>query len=414
MWVQRLKLRFQNIKIRVNMFEALTEKHLLIIDDEIDITKSLFRQFRRKYKVHTATNGNEALQIMEEQPIQVVLSDQRMPGMTGVDFFSRIKDKYPEALKMILTGYSDIEAVVGAINEGQVFRYLTKPWRPEELDAAVKEAFEKYELITNNKRLLKHLEEANVHLEEKVKERTQELEFANDRLVHLNKEKNKYIGIVAHDLRNPIGNAYNFSDLLVSDYHSYTHDEHMEFLERINNSCSYSLKLIEEFLDASKIESGILDLDFKEWNYIAIIEECIAQNQMFAKKKSQHIIFEPSDNNITIQCDKDRIEQVINNLLSNAIKYSPEGKNIWIKLKPEEFQIHTVVKDEGKGISENEIDSLFKDFLTTSTKSTAGEKSTGLGLAIVKKIVESHKGAISVKSAIGIGSEFSFVIPIQG
>ncbi len=98
--------------------------------------------------MHTAINVNEAIQVMENENIQVVVSDQRMPGLTGVDFFRKIKDRYPDALKLILTGYSDIEAVIGAINEGQVFRYITKPWNPVELEITIKEAFEKYELIT--------------------------------------------------------------------------------------------------------------------------------------------------------------------------------------------------------------------------------------------------------------------------
>ncbi|WP_297087220.1 hybrid sensor histidine kinase/response regulator [uncultured Draconibacterium sp.] len=389
------------------------QQHLLVIDDEVEITKSIFRQFRRKYKVHTATNGNDAIKIMEEQPIQVVLSDQRMPGMTGVDFFNRIKNKYPDALKLILTGYSDIEAVVGAINEGQVFRYLTKPWSPVELDLAIKEAFEKHELITNNKKLLVKLKEANAHLEEKVKERTHELESANNRLKHLNIEKNKYVGIVAHDLRNPIGNAYNFSELLVSDFNGYPEKEKMEFLKIINDRCAYSLKLIEDFLDTSKIESGILDLDFKEWDFYQIVSNCIAQNQMFAKKKSQLIIFEKAGEQTKVLCDKDKIEQVINNLLSNAIKYSHDGKTIWIKVNTEDSQLVTRVIDEGKGIAEEELNFLFKDFQTTSTKSTAGEKSTGLGLAIVKKIIDSHKGKISARSTLGSGSEFSFSLPVS-
>lgn len=98
-----------------------------------------------------------------------MLSDQRMPNMTGVDFFNKIKDKYPDALRLLLTGYSDIEAVVGAINEGQVFRYLTKPWNPVELNLAIEEAFDKYELITKNRLLLKKLKEANQTLEKKSK-----------------------------------------------------------------------------------------------------------------------------------------------------------------------------------------------------------------------------------------------------
>ena len=113
------------------MREKDTYNHnLLVIDDEVEITKSLFRQFRRKYNVYVANSAEDALPILEEVDIQVLLSDQRMPGMTGITFFSSIKDKYPDALKMILTGYSDIDAVIDAINKGQVFRYLTKPWNP--------------------------------------------------------------------------------------------------------------------------------------------------------------------------------------------------------------------------------------------------------------------------------------------
>lgn len=395
------------------MMEDSVEKHLLVIDDEVDITKSLFRQFRRKYKVYTATNGDDALKIMNEYPIQVILSDQRMPGMTGVDFFGKIKDKYPEVLKMILTGYSDIDAVVNAINVGQVFRYLTKPWNPLELELAVKEAFEKHELLTNNKKLLVELKNANTHLEEKIKERTHELESANDRLKLLNIEKNRYIGIVAHDLRNPIGNAYNFSYLLISDFHGFSEEERMEFLGIINERCGYSLNLIEDFLDASKIEAGILDLDFKHWDYNQIVEGCIAQNQMFARQKKQHMIFEPTEKDIRLLCDKDKMEQVINNLLGNAIKYSSVSKTIWITTQPEGSNLVTTIKDEGRGIAENEISSIFNAFQTTSTTSTAGEKSTGLGLAIVKKIIESHNGTISVKSELEVGSEFSFVLPIS-
>ncbi|NPD45885.1 response regulator [Lentimicrobium sp. S6] len=202
------------------------EHNLLVIDDEVEITKSLFRQFRRQYKVFIANSAEEALPILEKEDIQVVLSDQRMPGMSGITFFSAIKDKYPNALKLILTGYSDIEVVIEAINEGQVFRYLTKPWNPVELNLAIEQAFERHELISNNKVLLQKLKEANSTLEKKVLERTLDLEKANEDLTKLNIEKNKYVGIVAHDLRNPIGNALSFAKLLISDYTDFSQSQH--------------------------------------------------------------------------------------------------------------------------------------------------------------------------------------------
>jgi signal transduction histidine kinase len=395
------------------MVNNIIEKYLLVIDDEVDITKSLYRQLRRKYKVLTATSGSDALKIMETNPVQVILSDQRMPEMTGVDFFSKIKDQYPDALKLILTGYSDIEAVVDAINEGQVFRYLTKPWNPVELELALKEAFEKHELIIYNKKLLNQLQEANANLEEKVKQRTNELELVNERLKTLNKEKNKYIGIVTHELRNPIGNIYNISELLISGFETYAVDKQLEFLELIYERSLYSLKLINSFLDSSKIESGILDLSFKEYDYLQIVENCIKQNEEFACNKSQNIEFEYSPDSVPILCDKDKIEQVLNNLISNAIKYSEQHKTIWVKVAKDSLGIVTSVIDEGKGIAEDELKNVFNAYQTTSTTSTANEKSTGLGLAIAKKIVESHSGTITASSEIGKGSMFQFELPVN-
>jgi len=336
-----------------------------------------------------------------------------MPGMSGIDFFSAIKDKYPDALKLILTGYSDIEAVIGAINEGQVFRYLTKPWNPVELNLVIEEAFEKYELITNNRVLMLKLKEANLTLEKKVEERTKELESANVKLTNLNIEKNKYVGIVAHDLRNPIGNALSFADLLINDYADFSQTEHLDFLKIINERCSYALHLIEGFLDTSKIESGTLDVDFREYNYCEFVQSSIAQNAIFARKKSQEIVFNCECPETMIIFDKNKIEQVLNNLLSNAIKFSHPNKKIWINIQLKSDSVITRVKDEGQGIPKSELDSLFAVYETFSVKSTNNEKSTGLGLAIVKKIVEVHHGTIAVESTTGVGSEFMFTLPLK-
>ena len=391
--------------------ESENKYNLLVIDDEVEITKTLFRQFRRKYNVYVANSAESALPIMEEKNIQVILSDQRMPGMTGVDFFSKIKEKYPDALKLLITGYSDIEAVIGAINEGQVFRYLTKPWKPEELDSVIKEAFDKYELITNNRLLVKKLKEAKLSLEKKVRKRTQELEKANAKLKQLNIEKNKYIGMVAHDLRSPVGSALSFSELLIENYTDFSQNEHIKFLKTINERCSFALNLIEDFLDASKIESGILDLDFTENDYCELVQSCISQNSIYAQKKSQQIIYHCEQKKIKLSLDRNKIEEVINNLLSNAIKYSHKNKKIWVSIRIENNNLITEVKDEGQGIPENELDTVFVAYKTTSVKPTNNEKSIGLGLTIAKKIIEAHKGEIFVKSKLGKGSTFTFSIP---
>jgi signal transduction histidine kinase len=348
---------------------------------------------------------------MEKENIQVVLSDQRMPGMSGVDFFSRIKTKHPDALKLILTGYSDIEAVIGAINEGQVFRYVTKPWNPEELETIIKEAFEKYELITKNRRLMHSLEVANETLELKVKERTRELEKANEKLSELNEEKNRYIGMVAHDLRNPIGVAESFSNLLIEDIDEIAKDKLVEYLEIINNRCSFSLNLIHDFLDVSKIEAGIFDLKLTEQEYVSFVRESIIQDEILANNKSQKIKIKATVEIIKLRFDKNKIQQVLSNLISNAVKYSSPGTTIVIDISENTTGVITKVIDQGQGIPLEELPTVFHPFQTTSVKTTANEKSTGLGLAIVKKIIEAHGGAIDVESEVGKGSTFYFTLP---
>lgn len=386
---------------------------LLIIDDEIEITKSLTRQFRRKYKVFSATNARDGMDIMEKEHIQVILSDQRMPDMTGVDFFGVIKDKYPDALKLLLTGYADIEAVIGAINEGQVFRYVTKPWNPEELELIVREAFEKYELITNNRQLMVKLRETNQTLEDKVKERTSELEKLNQRLMDMNQEKNRYIGMVAHDLRNPIGTAEAFSELILENYQVLPNDEKIEYLDIIRKSCSFSLDLIRDFLDISKIEAGVFDLRLEKIDYVQFLNENVSLNNLLASGKNQQLELQCNLPELQLSFDRNKISQVLNNLIGNAIKYSFPNTKITVAISVENEEVVTKIIDQGQGIPNEELEKIFNPYQTSSVKSTAGEKSTGLGLAIVKKIIESHRGAISVESEVGKGSVFTFRLPLN-
>ena len=359
--------------------------NLLIVDDEISVTKSLFRQFRRKYNVFTANSVREAIKIMEKENIQVILSDQRMPELTGLDFFSMIKEHYPDALKLIITGYSDIEAVIGAINEGQVFRYISKPWNPDELNSIIKEAFEKYELITKNRRLANSLQEANAKLEQKVRVRTKQLEEKNIELSRLNEEKNKYIGIVAHDLRNPIGAAQSFSELLLGHYDAYPKQDKIKFIEIINDRCEYALRLIADFLDASKIEAGIFDMKIEKNDYLGFVEKNSMQNNLLAINKSQKILITTLLNSLSFSFDKDKMEQVFNNLLTNAIKYSPPGKNIVVDIAVEKGYVVTKIIDHGQGIPDDELATIFDAYKTTSNKPTANEKSVGLGFGHCKK-----------------------------
>lgn len=178
---------------------ALKYKHtILIVDDEGSITKALNRIFRKEgYKILTASNGLEGIELLKknESPVSLIISDQRMPGMTGSEFLEKSKDIFPDAMRFLLTGYSDMDAIIDAVNRGEIHRYLTKPWDDNDLLLQVRQSLEQYELILENKRLLaltgkqnKELEEVNKHLDKKVQERSKEIIEKNKELSRLNKE----------------------------------------------------------------------------------------------------------------------------------------------------------------------------------------------------------------------------------
>ena len=137
---------------------AQTEKHpILAVDDEAEILFSLRGLLRREFEVHTAESGQEAMEILQQHPIHVVMTDQRMPAMTGVELLGRVRGEWPDAIRMVFTGYSDIKAVIESINQGQIFRYILKPWDPDELHAILRQACEEYDRIVERKRLLGEL-----------------------------------------------------------------------------------------------------------------------------------------------------------------------------------------------------------------------------------------------------------------
>ncbi len=383
--------------------------NLLIIDDEPDILKALRRQFRQDYAIYIATSAAEGYEIMTQTPIQVIISDQRMPGMSGVEFFDRTKIEFPDAIRLLLTGHADIQSVIAAINDGNVFRYIAKPWDPDEIATIVREAFTKYRMIVENRQLLGQLQEANQFLETRVKERTAELKTANADLQRLNHEKDIFMGMVAHDLRGPIGSIQMCAELL-RDLPPDS-KEHVQFVNMIEDTARNSVYLINDLLDIATIESGHLAIERQVINLEALIARISYLNRFVGNHKGIGLEVEIPPSLPKARLDPRRLEQVLNNLLSNAFKFSHVSTTVHLRLWCQEHDLLIAVTDEGQGIAPEEIKTLFNSFQRTSTRPTADERSTGLGLAICKRIVELHGGDITVQSEVGHGTTFTIRLP---
>jgi len=233
-------------------------------------------------------------------------------------------------------------------------------------------------------------------------------------LVDLNELKNKFLGIAAHDLRNPIGIIKGFTEILLQDMLGEIRGQQREFIEKIRKASNTMLNLVNDLLDVSAIEAGRLDLHLQDVDLSSFLKECHESNRLLAQNKSIELKLDCPGNLPNIKMDMDRINQVVNNLITNAIKFSHPETVITMGAERKGEKVHVWVKDQGQGIPPDEIPKVFAEFGKTSVRPTAGEKSTGLGLAICKRMIEAHGGAIRVESKVGEGSIFTFQLPLHG
>jgi signal transduction histidine kinase len=242
---------------------------------------------------------------------------------------------------------------------------------------------------------------------------TRRLHQKNAQLERLNREKNQFLGMAAHDLRKPIGLVMSYSEFLIDE--AETLDlEQMQFLRTINRSSTFMKRLVDDFLDVSAIEAGKFDLDPARASLLKVLEQSLELNHLQAMKKGIDLEVRCHENIPLILMDASKIEQVITNLVSNAIEHTPPATKVTITLSTEPQWISFAVQDQGKGIPADEMEKIFKPFEKTSAKKTGGEKSTGLGMLISRKIIEAHKGQIWVESSPGRGAVFHFTLPKAG
>jgi putative two-component system response regulator len=238
---------------------ALKYNHsILIVDDEEPIMKAILRLFHpESYNIHTATSGLEGLNLIREsgRTFSLIISDQRMPGMTGVQFLTAARILLPDTMRILLTGYSDLDAIVGAVNDGGIHRYLTKPWNDENMLSQVRQSLEQYELGLENRRLLeltKRQSEAllslNKDLEKRVREKTREIEEGADAL-----------RISYQKLENAFESAIEAMATVVEVKDNYTYN-HQKNVAKISCDIAEIMNLTEDKIKAVRMSAIVHDI----------------------------------------------------------------------------------------------------------------------------------------------------------
>ena len=242
--------------------------------------------------------------------------------------------------------------------------------------------------------------------------RTQEaaVQKQNEQLRNLNELKDSFLGMAAHDLRNPIGYIQTVSSYLTEVLPDYPMEDVSSILSDILKQTQHMLTLIDDLLDVTRIESGKLMLRPESVDLRRFLTEAVERHGRMASAKGTQVLLEDVQPGEGI-ADPERLRQVMDNLISNAVKYSPPGSTVRVAASREENGWRVSVQDEGPGITERDRPRLFQDFARLSARPTGGEKSVGLGLAITRRVIEAHGGQIGADSQPGQGATFWFTLP---
>jgi signal transduction histidine kinase len=249
-----------------------------------------------------------------------------------------------------------------------------------------------------------------LHANQELNNLTRSLHKKNAQLASLNTIKNQFLGMAAHDLRRPISVILGYAEFLIEETREQLDKEHTGFLGRIKNSAVFMKRLVDDFLDVSVIESGRFELNITPANPSDILRKSLVLARIQAGKKEIGLNVNVASGLYEVPLDADKIEQAMSNLLSNAIEHSATGSCIFVTLQEIDEKIVFSVRDQGSGMNQEAIKQLFIPFSKTGTVKTGGEKSTGLGLTITRKIIDAHKGEITVESEEGTGTTFTIFL----
>ncbi|MGA2015932.1 MAG: hybrid sensor histidine kinase/response regulator [Opitutaceae bacterium] len=359
----------------------LKGRSILVVDDDRVNLKIIGGILRHEgYEITEAASGEQALEVYAEFRPNLVLLDVMMPGIDGFATCRTLKKTYGETCAPVIfvTARSKADDIVMGFDAGGV-DYLTKPFRPKEVLARIRTHL-------SNQLLLEQLSKANA-------------------------AKDRFLGMCAHDLRNPLSSIRGLAELMSENAIGSLTEEQREIVNTIHGASQSMLQLVNELLDVATIEAGHLKLAKEPTRIADIVNRSIRLSGIEAAKKNTRIEMVNKTKNPMIDVDRNKIRQVVDNLINNAVKYSPRGSLITVKINADETSSGFSVIDNGPGIPDNERHKLFKDYGRLSAQPTGGEKSTGLGLAICRKIVEAHRGTISVENTPGRGCEFVVRLP---
>jgi signal transduction histidine kinase len=362
----------------------VTQSKILVIDDEEIVLDSCLQILAGgDFEIRTAENGTLGLSLLEEFRPDLTFVDLKMPGISGFEVLEKIQEIDPTIVTIVITGFATISSAVEAMQKG-AFDFLPKPFTPDELRLITRRGLEKRKLVLETLSLRREKELLREH----------------------------FAAIVSHELKSPLAAVQQYLMSLSGELSNQLSEDQMRRFERIQSRIDDLMKLIHTWLRAITVDIETIRENFQITSISTVITKAVESVEPHAIRKDITIQTNLSDDTHNVLGDEGTLVEAIVNISGNAVKYSPAGSEIEINAGNLDDQIVIKVRDEGIGISKEDLPFIFEDFYTSSADQQA-ERGSGVGLALTKRILEAHNGTISVDSELGKGSTFILFLPAQ-
>lgn len=353
---------------------------ILIVDDEKDNLEALRRQLRTQYEVTTTESPLDALKLLQKSVFNVIISDQRMPEVSGVEFLEKAKNLCPDTTRVLLTGYTDIESVIDAINRGNVYRYVAKPWDPDDLALTVRQA--------NEACLLRRLIDEKSKALQKTNE---DLKNALDELQTLDRSKARFLSLVSHELNTPLTVLTSFV-ALISERRGSLPDDISKAIASMMKASDRFREIVDEVLTFVRMEAdfrlelGPVDVKQGLKDALSELTDTIRDRQVTVRVTVQQPV--------VIRADGDKIGQAFRYLLRDALTRSRPGTAIEIIVGKEHDEAVVRLSRCGQKVSPEAFSPL-----EMSSEPLHHQQNLGLALAICRFIVEKHRAKMVLESS---------------
>jgi signal transduction histidine kinase len=373
--------------IELQDHDATLSHTVLLLDDEPNVLAGLRRALRKEpYELLLASSAPAAIALLHSRSVDVVISDQDMPGMTGTAFLAKVRELFPDTIRFMLTGKATLDIAIQAINDDAVSQFLVKPCDPVSLTNSIRQALRQ-----------KELEDA--------------LERARRQEVEL---KDRFLSHVSHELRSPLTAIYQFVTILLDGLAGDITEQQREYLDIVSRNVLHLQRIVSDLLDCTRSATGKIIIEPQELALPPIVQTVLDTLRPTAAGRDIDLVATLPADLPHVYADPLRVRQVLTNLIENGIKFTPGPGTVSIgtrALQDDPDAVCMTVTDTGCGIQPDDLTRIFNRLVQTTDTVDLDRQGLGLGLYICRELITQQGGQIWVESEAGHGSTFCFTLP---